>query len=447
MQFLEDMTVEEQAKSGALMTVGCRNLGNTCYMNSTLQCLRHMPELRNALKVSPRSTNPLANIAYTLNTTFDGLDASGSAFVPSQVLQILRSMFPQFAEGVAQMRPAQQDADELYNRFAQSIKDALSGPSIIPATQWDSLLGVEIETTMTCEECAEEPAVVKIDKSDKIVCNIQGSQQSDSTAKVAQIDHLQEGLKLGLEGDIVKNSEILNRNALWKVEGRIKSLPRYLCVQFMRFDYVQNGANGGQGAKCKIMRKVVYPDTFDVYDFCSTDLQADLRKNRDIEDKRLEDKLAKRAKTEDGSSGDAMNVEDGGNLKEGGVTDGDDDGDEDDAALQAAMALSMKEGDAPATVFNSSALKASVDRFTPNGLPSDFTGMYELHSMVTHKGRSADGGHYIGWVRQEVGSDKWWKFNDDVVTEVDQSEIMLLHGGGDRDMAYLTFFRYKDPKK
>ena len=438
------MTVEEQAKSGALMTAGCRNLGNTCYMNSTLQCLRHMPELRNALKVSPRSSNPIANIAYTLNTTFDGLDASGSAYVPSQVLQVLRSMFPQFAEGVAQMRPAQQDADELYNSFSASIKDALSGPSIIPATQWDSLLGLEIETTITCEECPEEPPVVKLDKRDKIACNIQGSQQADSTSQASQIDHLQEGLKLGLEGTITKNSEILNRNAVWKEIGRIKTLPRYLCVHFIRFDYVQNSAGG---AKCKIMRKVIYPDTFDVYDFCSADLQADLRKNRDMEDKRLEDKLAKRAKTDSNSNGDAMNVEGGGNLKEGGVADGDDEDDEDDAALQAAMALSMGEGDASSTVFNSSALKASVDRFTPNGLPSDFTGMYELHSMVTHKGRSADGGHYIGWVRQEPGSNKWWKFNDDVVTEVDQSEIMLLHGGGDRDMAYLTFFRYKEPKK
>ena len=32
----------------------------------------------------------------------------------------------------------------------------------------------------------------------------------------------------------------------------------------------------------------------------------------------------------------------------------------------------------------------------PTGLPAEFTGQYELHSMVTHKGRSADSGHYIG---------------------------------------------------
>jgi len=26
------------------------------------------------------------------------------------------------------------------------------------------------------------------------------------------------------------------------------------------------------------------------------------------------------------------------------------------------------------------------------------TGNYELVAVVTHKGRSADGGHYVGWV-------------------------------------------------
>ena len=84
------------------------------------------------------------------------------------------------------MRPAQQDADELYNSFSASIKDALSGPSIIPATQWDSLLGLEIETTITCEECPEEPPVVKLDKRDKIACNIrtQACSSSDSSTAV-----------------------------------------------------------------------------------------------------------------------------------------------------------------------------------------------------------------------------------------------------------------------
>jgi uncharacterized UBP type Zn finger protein len=37
--------------------------------------------------------------------------------------------------------------------------------------------------------------------------------------------------------------------------------------------------------------------------------------------------------------------------------------------------------------------------YMPHGLGKD-TGNYELVAVVTHKGRSADGGHYVGWVHQ-----------------------------------------------
>ena len=81
-----------------------------------------------------------------------------------------------------------------------------------------------------------------------------------------------------------------------------------------------------------------------------------------------------------------------------------------------------------------------------NGLPMGFTGQYELNAIVTHKGRSADSGHYIGWVRQSPGSQFWWCYDDDKVTEVRNEEIMKLCGGGDRDMAYLNFYRFKEGK-
>lgn len=31
------------------------------------------------------------------------------------------------------------------------------------------------------------------------------------------------------------------------------------------------------------------------------------------------------------------------------------------------------------------------------------TGIYELVAVLTHKGRSADSGHYVAWVKQEKG--------------------------------------------
>lgn len=48
-KFLEDMTEAEAAQSEGATPAGLRNLGNTCYMNSTLQTLRSIPELQDEL--------------------------------------------------------------------------------------------------------------------------------------------------------------------------------------------------------------------------------------------------------------------------------------------------------------------------------------------------------------------------------------------------------------
>ena len=45
------------------------------------------------------------------------------------------------------------------------------------------------------------------------------------------------------------------------------------------------------------------------------------------------------------------------------------------------------------------------------------TGIYDLVAVLTHKGRSADSGHYVAWVKQEkwlvhLGGKKTFFFNE-----------------------------------
>ena len=39
----------------------------------------------------------------------------------------------------------------------------------------------------------------------------------------------------------------------------------------------------------------------------------------------------------------------------------------------------------------------------PSEKEMQLTGVYDLVSVLTHKGRSADSGHYVAWVKQESG--------------------------------------------
>ena len=44
--------------------------------------------------------------------------------------------------------------------------------------------------------------------------------------------------------------------------------------------------------------------------------------------------------------------------------------------------------------------------------------IYDLHGMLIHSG-GLEGGHYYCFLKPDVVSDKWFKFNDNIVTEID----------------------------
>ena len=373
--------------------------------------------------------------------------------------------FPQFAQTGPNGAPQQQDAEEFFSGLvtiaAGELKESRQIKAALPFSTddelggannvTDALFGLKMEETLTCDEFDDkaagddkmeventeaaasavvEPPVKSFDLLRKLVCNIQGG--SDSGAQT-NVSHIAEGIELSLNGKIEKRSDVLGRDAVWTRKQRIARLPPILAVQFGRFYWKATpDSQDHAGVKCKVMKPITFNSILDVYDFCTDDVQKELKKSRDKALKEEEDRINARLK------GDLKEDDDKMDTEESKAED-----DEEAAALKAALAMSMQsEDDKPAPVGP--------------GLPADFQGQYELFAVVTHKGRDADGGHYMGWVKSSNPSGKvekiadsdedneeWFVFDDDEVSPCKTEDVLKLKGGGDWHMSYLNFYRAK----
>jgi ubiquitin carboxyl-terminal hydrolase 14 len=90
---------------------------------------------------------------------------------------------------------------------------------------------------------------------------------------------------------------------------------------------------------------------------------------------------------------------------------------------------------APAAAENQAPTEPEIDPLEG----TRFTGFYDLVGVLTHKGRSADSGHYVSWVKQEDGS--WTEFDDEKPIPRKEEEVLSLKGGGDFQMCYLMQYK------
>ncbi|KAF8174908.1 ubiquitin carboxyl-terminal hydrolase 6 [Pholiota molesta] len=457
--FLEDMDDSELAEA---VCFSCSLvLGNTCYMNATVQALRAVPELQVALSApSLQSTTPLPS---ALRDLYSNMSRTTDSITPFGFLQVLREVNPQFAEmdrretkandfSMGKQGYAQQDAEECYGAIINTLRNVPgldeSGRSV--STGAEAAIGGkrfveqymmgEMRRELTCDDNPEEPASVSSEQVLKIECNI-----SITT------NFMLSGILSSLDTKVEKNSPSLGRQALYSQKSRLSRLPTYLTVHMVRFAW-----RADIGKKAKIMVQV--PQEFDALDLVTDELRAKLlpasRKLKEIEKERGERRKVRKRTKNAVSAGPST------------------------SALAKATAEEF-EDEVVVRKREAAELDELISPDVKRDIGASATGLYDLVAIVTHKGAAADAGHYIGFVKKSVfnaynkkkaaaavtpaegaeestestqtaaeldaleDDEDWYKFDDEKVSVFPKEKLATLDGGGEDSSAYVLLYRSK----
>ncbi|GAB1603127.1 ubiquitin carboxyl-terminal hydrolase 14-like [Argonauta hians] len=384
--FLEDMN-EQQLATALELPPGLSNLGNTCYMNATLQCLRAIPELKDCLKAHSRNRSRTSadSITEAMQDLFNQMNRQSVAIDPIYFLNVLQLTFPRFAEKGEQGVFMQQDANECWTEVVRCLQQSLGvkneqraeAAEMSSRKFIDTYMGGEFQVVMKCNEMTDEDVSKSEEKFYQLSCFIE-----------KEVRYMQAGLKSGLEENITKYSPSLGRDGQYTKSSRISRLPGYLSIQFVRFFYKEK-----ESINAKILKDVKFPLNLDVYELCTEELQKRLVPNRD-KYKIMEDRKAE----------------------------------------EQSKAKYDKEY---AKTLEARKLKTEPYSF-PDDEGSNNSGFYELKAVLTHKGRSSSSGHYVAWIRKK--NDEWIMFDDDRVSPILSEDILKLSGGGDWHCAYVLLY-------
>ena len=194
-------------------------------------------------------------------------------------------------------------------------------------------------------------------------------------------------------------SPSLSRDASYLKTSRINRLPAYLCIQLVRFFYKEK-----EKVSAKVLKDIKFPLVLDMYDMCTSEMQKKLATTRDAFMLQEKDE-ANRVKVKKIAAAN----------------------DKPTATTTTTTASENKEE------------KVYVPYSFEDDQGSNSSGYYDLIGVLTHKGRSSNSGHYVGWSKHP-STQQWYMFDDDTVVKSSEEDILKLSGGGDWHTAYVLFY-------
>ncbi|CCE78235.1 Piso0_000853 [Millerozyma farinosa CBS 7064] len=393
--FLEDLN-----KNGLVQVShdpsGLINLGNTCYLNSTLQALFHIKELKEKIDqykaTGENSGTGSESLTVSLGKLFSQMSKKQEKVNPIIFLTLFRNVYPQFAEQQNGFYK-QQDAEEAFSQILTSLNTALKTSDVFR---------LSFKEDQKCLGAPEEPVKTNYVDSLKLNCHIS-----------IKTNFLKDGILDGLKESIEKFSDTLQSNTEYEINRKIVRLPKVLTVQFVRFYWRRDTQK-----KSKILRRVQFPFELDLADMLDDSIKAEKISARD--------NLRKIEKDNEELVRDFKK-----SRKEQGLNP-----------------IQQEEEDKLKILSIKSKLRDDFKKILPEGVDIDTTtenpsSVYELSAVITHSGSSADSGHYQAFVRDEddLDGERWWRFNDDKVSSISKERIETLAGGGESDSALILIYR------
>lgn len=393
--FLEDLN-QNQLFSVSHDPSGLVNLGNTCYLNSTLQALYQVEDINDKLlkfKANGSSASPNESLTLSLKNTFSQMDKKQEKVNPTLLLALFRNVFPQFAERGDHGFYKQQDAEEAFSQILTILNETL---------KIGDYFRLSFKTEQKCKALPQEASKIDYEDAFKLNCHID-----------IKTNFLRDGILNGLKETIEKHNETLQTNAEYEVTRTITRLPKYLTVQFVRFFWRRDTQK-----KSKILRKVLFPFELDVSEMLDESIRQEKTTIRDkirLIEKENTDLLRDFKKSKKDSTLNPLEEKEENDLK--------------------LMSIKSK--------FTDELTKILPADFKLNESTENPSSVYELKAVITHAGSSADSGHYQAFVKDpsDVEGVNWWRFNDDKVTPVNRERIESLSGGGESDSALILIYK------